>query len=273
MPKKPPKENKTEVKKVVSTLEMYRNLASLGISALAFHHEIRPAIGRISTRLNKLDEKWDAWEDIKKLDYITKASLDISTVIDLNEYVRTFASMFSGAKGTKPTNEEIKFTDSVHDFAEGFGDVLEEAGIEVETITGPGSFKNLYMNRASWQSILINLMSNSIKALGNVSRTKKFIKVSIEKTSTHLKIEVKDNGSGIQEANFERIFDPLWTSYRGVSNAGTGMGTTIVKEIIEDDLGGEVKVKSSKYEKEFNGKGETTMQLLIPLSKLKDNKP
>ncbi len=267
------KENKTEVKKVVSTLEMYRNLASLGISALAFHHEIRPAIGRISMRLNKLDEKWVTWDDEKKQDYITKAALDISTVIDLNEYVRTFASMFSGTKGTKPVNEEIKFIESVHDFAEGFNDVLEEAGIEVETITGPGSFKNLYMNRASWQSILINLMSNSIKALGNVSRKKKFIKFLIEKTSTNLKIEVKDNGSGIQEVNFERIFDPLWTSYRGVSNAGTGMGTTIVKEIVEDDLGGEVKVKSSKYEKDYPEKGETTMQLLIPLSKLKENKP
>jgi len=116
-------------------------------------------------------------------------------------------------------------------------------------------------------------MSNSIKALGNVSRKKKFIKVFIEKTATHLKIEVKDNGSGIQEANFERIFDPLWTSYRGVSNTGTGMGTTIVKEIVEDDLGGEVKVKSSKYEKEYPGKGETTILLLIPLDKLKDNKP
>jgi signal transduction histidine kinase len=267
------KENTTKVKKMDSSLELYRNLASLGISALAFHHEIRPAIGRISQRLNKVDEKWNTWEDEKKLEYITKAALDISTIIDLNEYVRTFASMFSGAKGTKTPDQEIKFTESVHDFAEGFGDILEEAGIEVETITGPGSFKNLYMNRASWQSILINLMSNSIKALGNVSRKKKFIKVLIEKTDTRLKIEVKDNGSGIQEANFERIFDPLWTSYRGVSNAGTGMGTTIVKEIVEDDLGGEVKVKSSKYEKEYPGKGETTIQLLIPLDKLKDNKP
>lgn len=267
------KENKTEVEKEITNKEMYRNLASLGISALAFHHEIRPAIGRISMRLNKVNEKWDTWEDEKKQDYITKAALDISTVIDLNEYVRTFASMFSGAKGRKIVPEEIKFIDSVHDFAQGFEDVLEEAGIEVEIITGPGSFKNLYMIRASWQSILINLMSNSIKALGNVSRKKKFIKVLIEKTATNLKIEVKDNGSGIQEVNFERIFDPLWTSYRGVSNAGTGMGSTIVKEIVEDDLGGEVKVKSSKYEKDYPGKGETTMQLLIPLSILKDNKP
>jgi len=267
------KENTTKVKKLDSTLELYRNLASLGISALAFHHEIRPAIGRISNRLSKIDEKWDAWDDEKKQDYITKAFLDISTVIDLNEYVRTFAAMFSGAKGAKIPHQEIKFTESVHEFEEGFGDVLEELGIEVEVITGPGNFKNLYMNRASWQSILVNLMVNSIKALSNISRKKKFIKFLIEKTDTHLKIEVKDNGSGIQEANFERIFDPLWTSYRGVSNSGTGMGTTIVKEIVEDDLKGEVKVKSSKYEKEYPGKGETTIQLLIPLDKLKDNKP
>ena len=265
-------EKKNEVAKVTSNLEMYRNLASLGISALAFHHEIRQAIGRISQRQNKLIEKWNNWEDAKKQDYILKTISDVSIVIDLNSYIREFASLFNGLRGTEKSREEIHFADSIDRFVEGFQAILEEFGIEIEIITGPGRLTNLYMNRASWESIMLNLMSNSIKALGNVQRKKKFIKVSFEKTGTSLKMEVRDNGSGILESNFERAFDPLWTTYKTAGDSGTGMGTTIVREIVEDDYGGTVKVKSSKYEKDFPGKGETTIQILIPLEKLKEKK-
>ena len=38
--------------------------------------------------------------------------------------------------------------------------------------------------------------------------------------------------------------------------------------IVEDDLKGKVKLKSSKYDKDFPGDGGTTMQLLIPLENL-----
>ncbi len=262
-------EKKKVVAKVTSNLEMYRNLASLGISALAFHHEIRQAIGRISQRQNKLIEKWDVWEDEKKRDYISKTISDIDTVIDFNSYIREFATLFRGLKGTKKSREEIRFTDSIDRFVEGFQDILEEYGIEIEIITGSGRLTNLYMNRASWESIMINLIGNSIKALGNVQRRKKFIRVLFEKTADSLKIEVRDNGSGIQESNFERVFDPLWTTYRTAGDSGTGMGTTIVREIVEDDYGGAVRIKSSKYEKEHPGNGETAIQIVIPLEKLR----
>jgi len=126
------------------------------------------------------------------------------------------------------------------------------------------------MNKASWESIILNLFSNSIKALGNVQRKRKYIKINFEKTTYELKIQVKDNGSGIEEDNFERIFDPLWTSYKGSENAGTGMGITIVREILEG-YDGDLWVKTSKYEKDFPGQGGTTMELSISLDKLKED--
>ena len=261
-------QNKEKVKKVTSNLEMYRNLASLGISALAFHHEIRQAIGRISQRQNKLIEKWDSWEDVKKQDYVTKTISDISTVIDLNSYIREFASLFSGLKGTENSREEIRFKDSFQRFKDGFEDILDDLGIELEAIMGAGRLNNLYMNRASWESIMLNLLGNSIKALGNVPRKKKFIKIMFDKTATNLKIEVHDNGSGIQESNYERIFRPLWTTSKTAGDAGTGMGLTIVREIVEEDYGGTIKIRTSKFEKDYPGKGETIIQLLIPVERL-----
>ena len=255
--------------KLTSNLEMYRNLASLGISALSFHHEIRQPIGRISQRQYMLTEKWDKWDDAKKLDWIGKTALDIDTVIEYNAYIREFAVLFSGLKGTKISRQEIKFQDSIQRFKEGFAHILEDFGIEIKVELGFGRLNNLFMNKASWESIMLNLIGNSIKALTNVSRKAKYIKIIFDKSSTHLKISVKDNGAGIEEINWDKIFLPLWSTYRTAADSGTGMGTTIVKEIIEDDYNGTIRVKTSKYEKTYPGKGSTEIEINIPLDRLK----
>lgn len=259
-----------KVEEVTSNLEMYRNLASLGISALAFHHEILQPVGRIIKRQTRLLKYWQEWKDDKKRDWIDKTASDVRTIIDLNTYIREFAALFKGIKGTKRKREEIDFKKSIAKFKEGFVDILADNGIGIEVVVTGGDIKDLYMNKASWESIVMNLLSNSIKALGNVQRQKKAIRVTFEKTPGHLKIQVHDNGYGIDDGDILRVFDPLWTTYRE-ENTGTGMGMTIVREIVEDDYKGEIVIASSRYEKEYPGKGETTVQISIPLEELKVN--
>lgn len=263
------KETTEAISRVTTNLEMYRNLASLGISALAFHHEVRQIIGRVNQRQRMLADKWAAWGNDKKQDYVHKTIDDVSTMIDLNSYVREFASLFSGPEGTKRGREMIKFVESVERFKEGFKDVLESLSIDIEVRVGYGNLDGLYMNRASWESIMINLMANSIKALTRVQRKKKYIKILFEKRERDLKIEVYDNGVGIPEDNFQKIFDPFYSTSKTGGDDGTGMGTTIVREIVEDDCKGTVRVSSSTHEKSSTGGGETTIQILIPLESLR----
>ena len=263
------KETTETISRVTTNLEMYRNLASLGISALAFHHEVRQIIGRINQRQRMLIEKWIPWDDAKKQDYVSKTIDDVSTMIDLNSYIREFASLFSGPEGTRRGREKIKFGESVERFKEGFNDILQSLSIDVEVRVGPRNLDGLHMNRASWESIMINLIANSIKALTRVQRKKKHIKILFEKSEPHLKIEVHDNGVGIPEDNLHKIFDPFYSTSKAGGDDGTGMGTTIVREIVEDDYKGAVKVDSSTHEKNNPGEGETTIQILIPLENLR----
>ncbi len=258
-----------EVEKMTSNLEMYRNLASLGISALAFHHEILQPIGRIESRQQMLIDRWEKWDDAKKLDYIHKTLADTYTIEDLNTYIREFASLFKGAKGTKRKREEIDLKKSLENMREGFENILSAQGVEIVIDQGPGSFSGLYMNKASFESIMLNLVSNSMRALNKVDRKEKVIKISYEKTSNNLKIRIHDNGYGIDENNFERIFEPFWTTYKAEHELGTGMGTTIVREILEDDYGGTITVDSSVSEDKYPGKGKTTFLIVIPLENLK----
>lgn len=267
--KKQEKQSEEEVEEITTNLEMYRNLASLGISALAFHHEIILPISRIEARQNKLLEKWNSWDEKKKIDYVTKSLQDIWTIDDLNTYIREFASLFKGAKGTKRSREEIDIKESLENLKVGFENILKSHKINVNIIPGPGSFKNLYMNLASFESIILNLIGNSLRALLKVSRTKKQIKINYEKTATSLKLSVSDNGYGILEENFERVFEPFWTTYKGVHEYGTGMGLTIVREIVGEDYDGSVEITKSVSEENHPGKGETTILITIPLEKLK----
>jgi signal transduction histidine kinase len=50
-------------------------------------------------------------------------------------------------------------------------------------------------------------------------------------------IEVRDNGDGISEENWDRVFDPYYTTRA----EGTGLGLAIVKKVVLEH-GGEVRL-------------------------------
>ena len=255
---------------LTTNLEMYRNLASLGISALAFHHELVQPIARIEARQSMLLDKWKSWTDEKKTDYVKKSLKDVWTINDLNTYIREFAALFKGAKGTRRKREEIDIKETLKRLQKGFEQILSSHKIEIEVVPGPGSFTGLYMNMASFESIMLNLISNSIRALLKVDRTNKKIRISYQKKLGYLEIRVQDNGYGIKEDDFEKIFRPFWTTFKGDFEYGTGMGTTIVREILDDDYGGTIGVEMSTYDPNEPGKGKTTMLIRIPLDELKE---
>ena len=72
-----------------------------------------------------------------------------------------------------------------------------------------------------------------------------------------VKILFSDNGMGIPTANLNRIFDPFFTTKLGLG--GSGLGLSIVHNIVTGVLGGEIVVRSVVDQ-------GTVFELLIPLS-------
>jgi hypothetical protein len=257
-------ELKDQEEELYSTVEMYRNLSSLGISALSFHHELMQPLARIGERQEMLLAKWDKWDDDKKKDYIEKTLQDVETIIDLNGYIKQFASLFSGAKGARRKRVETNPREAIESLQIGFEKLLLKYNIDFSIAQAGYSLGDLWLHISSFQSIMLNLIGNSINALQSVSRKEKWIKVEIEKKFGHLEIRVSDNGYGILEDSWNRIFDHHWTTKK----LGTGMGLTIVREIVEQDYGGTIKVEKSVSEEDGPGAGETTFLISIPLSNL-----
>jgi signal transduction histidine kinase len=95
------------------------------------------------------------------------------------------------------------------------------------------SDKKLIVNidREQWVQVFNNLIQNAIHALE--AREKGEISVFVRKENDSILIEVSDNGCGISEKEQEKLFVPYFTT----KSSGSGIGLSMVKQIIENHDG------------------------------------
>ena len=84
-----------------------------------------------------------------------------------------------------------------------------------------------------------NLIKNAIEAVEKIPNPA--VEVLLSADDKNIKIEIKDNGVGIDEKMLSKIFEPYFTT----KTKGTGLGLSIVKRIIEDH-GGKIKIEKNK---------------------------
>ncbi|MEO8237683.1 MAG: HAMP domain-containing sensor histidine kinase [Flavobacterium sp.] len=94
-----------------------------------------------------------------------------------------------------------------------------------------------------------NLVKNAIDAM----KGKGTLDLQIEQDAHHVKINVKDSGTGISKKQFKTIFEPGFTTKK----RGWGLGLSLTKRIVEEYHSGKIKVLHSEI-----GKG-TTFQILL----------
>ncbi|WP_224488716.1 sensor histidine kinase [Robertkochia flava] len=94
-----------------------------------------------------------------------------------------------------------------------------------------------------------NLVKNAIDAM----KGKGDLKVTISGDHKFARINITDTGKGIPKNDYNRIFDPGFTTKK----RGWGLGLSLVKRIIEDYHDGKVKVLHSAIDK------GTTMQIIL----------
>ena len=94
-----------------------------------------------------------------------------------------------------------------------------------------------------------NLVKNAIDAM----KGKGSLDLQIEQDAHHVKINVKDSGTGIAKNQFKTIFEPGFTTKK----RGWGLGLSLTKRIVEEYHSGKIKVLHSEI-----GKG-TTFQISL----------
>ena len=100
----------------------------------------------------------------------------------------------------------------------------------------------------SYMRIINNLIQNVIAHK---------IKIALSKQGNNLRLLLADNGVGIEKEDLKHIFERLYKCDKGRSEKGSGLGLSIVHQLVEK-MGGSITVES------LPGKG-TEFMLLFPL--------
>lgn len=104
----------------------------------------------------------------------------------------------------------------------------------------------LFGDPVKFNQLLANLISNAIDAYEDVTidGVQKTVQIKIEGTPKYLKLIVTDWGKGIPAEAMLWLFEPFYTT-KSDNDRGTGIGLTMVKRVVEDDFGGNIKVTST----------------------------
>jgi len=139
---------------------------------------------------------------------------------------------------TKPSANQERIYYSHHDLKLLLGDLLAPESLTKVNLT---SFpqQGIYVNKASFETILSNLITNSIKYGASQ------VNLSVDLNKDFLQLKVHDDGQGIAENDLPYIFEKFYRVQKDNIHAskGFGLGLYIVKQLV-DQINGEIKVKS-----------------------------
>ena len=227
----------TDLKEILDELAMLRILATLGITIGEFTHEIIQFPVFFNSKLKSLL--------LTETEISKRESLN--QVLDKINHLDTYTSYFNDAvsRNSKRELECIELRRVIRPFIESSSWDFEHERIKVEEdIIGYDLF-TCPMHPSEWHSILLNLYTNSKKALRRSKPSQKKIKIKAGKTETIVFLEFSDNGDGILKEYEERIFDAFFTTSTPAGiNAkpseqmtGSGLGLKILKDIIQEYKG------------------------------------
>ena len=117
------------------------------------------------------------------------------------------------------------------------------------------------LDQVRFQGCLLNAVNNACQAMIESESEQPTYNLSIKSSciADEIVIEIVDSGPGISPENFEKIFEPMFSTRA----FGVGLGMPIMRKLIEQHHG-RMKVDSQL------GEG-TTVTLWLPIDKSEEN--
>ena len=114
------------------------------------------------------------------------------------------------------------------------------AVIECEIPTSPIEVSG---SELRWEQVLFQLLLNSLQSMYAFIRNVGKVWVTAERQKDNLEIVIKDTGSGIPRDDFERVFEPFYTTCR----KRLGLGLSVARHIIESQFQGSIRLESVRF--------------------------
>ena len=150
-----------------------------------------------------------------------------------------YSKLVSGT--AEPEKEEYSLSDQVAEIADRYGELLKKEGAVIKTCINTEA--TVYADKKMMSRVIVNYLTNAVYHSG---KGDKEITVSLDAENGEAIVTVKDNGEGIPAENLPKIWERYYKTGRNNSRdpSGSGLGLSIVKEIIEKH-GGAYGVRST----------------------------
>lgn len=221
--------DKTEETIIRKELIQKDKMHSLGRLVSGIAHEIRNPLTSIKAYLEALPIKYDNPK------FREKISLQVP--MEINRLDELLKELLEYSKPKNVEKREFTIDIIIEEVLNLLSSLIEDKDIEVSIDIEEGIL--VYADKQKIKQVLINLFLNSIEALESNGRIAISVYTEMEKT----KIKINDNGSGIDEDNINKVFEPFYTT----KESGTGLGLLICYQCIKDN-GGEIDITSTDKE-------------------------
>jgi signal transduction histidine kinase len=106
----------------------------------------------------------------------------------------------------------------------------------------------LYGDAVKFSQVIANVVANAIDASENNGDRWSPVTIDVRVNGKAVVITVSDKGVGITSAQMKYLFEPFYSTKADTMRAGLGIGLAMVKQYVEKDFKGTVRVKSSAAE-------------------------
>ena len=202
--------------------------------AYTISHELRTPLVTLQGYTGLLQRDFEQLEREKAVSDLRFIQNAVSTMARLLE--DTLELSRTGRVMNPP--EDVPFSALVRDALVQLTEQLKWSRIDVAVAE---NLSTVHVDRMRLVEVLVNLIENSIKFMGDQTRPR--IEIGSRKEGEETVFFVKDNGIGIDKSQHEKIFQLFYKVDK--KSKGSGAGLAIVKRIVEVH-GGRIWIESEK---------------------------
>jgi len=186
-------------------------------------HDLKAPLNSIEPLLDMIQEEYS--NKVLDEEGIKMLEMARQKVTQMNELIH---SLLSTAMNEEKVKEPL--------------DLLELVSSTVKNLNAPRSV-NIYINqnlpvvkyhKVSLKQIFQNILNNAIKF---IDKEKGIIKIDCSESEDSYIISISDNGIGIKKEDLEKIFGKFHIGHADPSKDSSGLGLSIVKDLIQENRG------------------------------------
>ena len=228
---------------VQQVLRQTEKLAHMGQLSAGIAHELNNPLGVVIMYSNILYEEMEEGTQVKE---------DLKLIVEQAQRCKTIVGgLLNFARKNQVNYLEVNINEMIR---MSVSSILRPENVTIEL---KSSMKDQFaeLDQEQMIQVITNLIKNGIEAMPAGGK----ISILLEDNDNEVIIKIKDTGTGIKEADLQKVFEPFFTT-KGLGK-GTGLGLATAYGVVKMHKG---KIKVDSNAKAENGPTGTCFTIKLP---------